>query len=85
MANRLAFQPEWMTRAACRDANPEWFYPKSTLSPEAQQALRICRGCPVAEECFRDAMENNEHLGIRGGKTPRQRKKLRKLKETSHG
>jgi WhiB family redox-sensing transcriptional regulator len=74
-------RPEWMQKAACRDVDPEWFFPKSTLSEGAVNALRTCRSCPVAQQCFIEAMESDEDLGIWGGKTPRQRKKIRKTWE----
>lgn len=38
----------WMIDAACRGTDPEVFY-----DGRAADAIRICRTCPVTEECYR--------------------------------
>jgi hypothetical protein len=47
-------------------------------SDEAWAARRICRDCPVAEACLRDALETKDGFGIRGGLSPKQRTNLKK-------
>jgi WhiB family redox-sensing transcriptional regulator len=37
-----------------------------------------CSGCPVGDECLTYAIETNQHEGIWGGHTPRERVKLRR-------
>lgn len=75
---------EWLTKAACRNARPEIFFPKSTEDEDAAAARRVCRSCPVALECLRDALETGEPHGIRGGQTSRQRKALLKKARRAH-
>jgi WhiB family redox-sensing transcriptional regulator len=40
-----------MSRAACRDADPELFFPPKGKTHLGLQAQIICFGCEVREEC----------------------------------
>jgi hypothetical protein len=40
-----------MSDAACRDADPEMFFPKTPHSRSTQLALAMCAECPVILEC----------------------------------
>ena len=45
-------QMEWRTSAACRDSDPELFFPIGDAGPARRQehrALDVCAGCPVRE------------------------------------
>ncbi len=42
------------------------------------KAKSICAACPVVEGCLGHAMKNNITYGILGGKTPAERKALKK-------
>jgi WhiB family redox-sensing transcriptional regulator len=42
---------EWMSRAGCRDADPELFSPVSGLSASVVVAVALCDGCPVRLWC----------------------------------
>lgn len=68
----------WVRFAACRDADPDTFFPSSDA--EAAEALRICRGCPVQEECLDWALEFRIGYGVWGGTTERDRRRLRRRK-----
>lgn len=66
--------------ASCRVADdPDIFFPEGGRS--AKKAKRICRECPVAEICLRDAMlrEEDKRFGIYGGLTPSERDALGEL------
>jgi WhiB family redox-sensing transcriptional regulator len=39
-------------------------------------AKRICRGCPVRNECLADALDNRIEFGVWGGMTERERRAL---------
>lgn len=70
----LTARPAWMLDAACRDADPEAFFPEkggSTL-----YAKRICADCPVAAQCLDLALTNGERFGIWGGLSERERRRL---------
>jgi len=58
--------------------DPEVFYPQrgdSTAAPKA-----VCRECLVSEECLEFALANGEKFGIWGGRSERERRKLRRLR-----
>lgn len=43
-----------------------------------RQAKAICEECPVREACLDWAVETNQEFGVWGGKTERERAKIRK-------
>lgn len=70
---------DWRSRAACRDQDPELFFPVSELGPGASQvaeAKAVCARCPVRVECLRYAVEGGLDHGIFGGTTPTERRQL---------
>ena len=64
----------WVVFSACRDADPEVFFPVSREETDA--ALAICATCTVQAECLDYALEARERYGIWGGKTEKQRRRL---------
>lgn len=69
----LLGRPDWHADAACRDMDPALFFPgRGEATHEAKEA---CRGCPVAEQCLAAGMR--EHVGVWGGTTERQRRRMR--------
>lgn len=71
----------WMDQAACRDYDPELWFPIGTTGPALQQttaAIGVCEGCPVREQCLDFALEVGADDGIYGGVTPDGRRKLRR-------
>jgi len=72
---------EWRTRAACRSADPEVFFPTAEAGPvyDAQVAVAkaVCAGCPVRVECLDEALMRIPE-GIAGGLTPQERRRLRR-------
>lgn len=64
----------WVTRAACRGADPAIFFPGP--DDDAAEALAVCARCPVRQECLEYALEARERYGIWGGTTERQRRRL---------
>jgi hypothetical protein len=71
---------DWRHRAACRDADPEIFFPVAESGPalDAAQAhaLAYCARCPVRAECLAFALDVLPY-GIAGGMTAEQRRGLR--------
>lgn len=77
---------EWQQRAACRDEDPELFFPVSEMGPGARQvrqAKRICASCPVQAECLAYAQRNGLDFGIFGGATPEERRKTQRRADTT--
>lgn len=72
-------QPEWMARGACIGLPPavrdQVFFPGQGES--VAPAKRICRDCPVRSECLAYALANGEKFGIWGGKSERDRRRIR--------
>ena|SRR3990167_6778890 len=79
----------WMSAAACKGSDPDLFFPES-LSPsivagKQKEAKEICNQCPVEHLCLEYALENyeNERNSIWGGKTDKERRKLRRERRTA--
>lgn len=81
MDNQLEPRSDWEKAAACRGANTNLFYPESMNDEDAWAARKICRACPVARECLKDALERKEPFGIRAGLGPHARTALLKGKK----
>jgi WhiB family redox-sensing transcriptional regulator len=74
-----ARRPDWRDYAACRDADPELFFPEGNIrSARAQvvMAKLFCRGCPVRTTCLRWALASGQEAGIWGGLTEDERRRL---------
>lgn len=70
----------WMDLAACRDVDPELFFPIGTSGPAARQirvAQAVCARCPVASDCLDCAQRMGLGHGVWGGTTPDERQALR--------
>lgn len=64
----------WAVFAACRDQNPDLFFP--TNPEEERAAIRVCNGCAVQVECLEFALEARVRFGIWGGLNEKQRRSL---------
>ena len=72
-------RPDWRDYAACRDADPELFFPDGDIRSaraRVQKAKLICRGCPVRAACLHWALASGQEAGIWGGLTEDQRRRL---------
>ena len=74
LAVPISDERPWLVFGACRDADPDLFFP--TTREETDQALAICASCPVRPECLAYALEAGERFGIWGGLTEKRRRKL---------
>ncbi len=63
----------WQDLAACRDMNPELFFPEADYLID-ETVLSTCHGCPVREECAQWALDTCQEFGIWGGLTEDQRR-----------
>jgi WhiB family redox-sensing transcriptional regulator len=66
----------WMERGACRDEDPELFFPigvQGDGESQARRAVSVCNGCAVREECLRYALDNSQQHGVWGGLTEEER------------
>jgi WhiB family redox-sensing transcriptional regulator len=71
----------WIGRAACRDADPELFFPERGHARQGTTAKQVCAACPVQQPCrdlaVRAASGRNDDHGIFGGTKPHERTALR--------
>jgi len=71
----------WFDLAACRDVDPEIFFPISTSGEavvQIHEARAICARCPVAADCLDWAQRMGLGHGVWGGTTPEERRALRR-------
>lgn len=72
---------EWRDRAACRNSDPDLFFPVGSTGPaleEIRAAKALCARCPVQDRCLAFALETNQDAGIWGGATEEERRELRR-------
>ena len=70
---------DWRSYAACRDVDPDLFFPLGTVGaslPQIEQAKQVCRTCPVSMPCLRWALDNGD-AGVWGGTTDEERRRHR--------
>lgn len=75
--------PNWRDARACRDSDPDLFFPEDPAStPVGRQqrsaAKRVCRPCPVREQCLALAMAERHNDGVWGGLDESERRSLRR-------
>ena len=71
----------WRELAACRDTDPELFFPVGTTGPAIEQiesAKQVCNGCEVREACLEFALESNQDSGVWGGTSEEERRAIRR-------
>jgi WhiB family redox-sensing transcriptional regulator len=56
----------WRARAACKDADPELFFP-DRAGTDISAAQAICAGCPVQAECHEFAEATKQVHGVWAG------------------
>jgi WhiB family redox-sensing transcriptional regulator len=64
-------------RAACRDVDPELFFPIGSGGPawaQMQLAKAVCGRCTVREPCLDWALGTGQQEGVWGGQDPDERR-----------
>jgi len=72
---------DWRELAACRDSEPDLFFPVGTTGAAIEQietAVAICVACTARDECLHYALETNQEAGVWGGFAEDDRRRLRK-------
>lgn len=75
---------EWRRGAACRDTDPDLFFPVGTTGPAIEQiesAKAVCRSCPAQTQCLEYAIDTNQDSGIWGGTSEDERRQIRKRQQ----
>jgi WhiB family redox-sensing transcriptional regulator len=79
-AQRAALEEErrdWWQLAACRESDPELFFPVTARGPgagEIAQAKAVCATCEVRRECLQYALATHQVDGVWGGTTEDERR-----------
>lgn len=71
----------WRERAACRDVDPDLFFPIGTAGltlAQVDEAKAVCGRCPVRERCLQWALAVGPVEGIWGGTTEGERRATRR-------
>jgi WhiB family transcriptional regulator, redox-sensing transcriptional regulator len=72
---------DWRSQSACKDSDPELFFPLSAWGPSLTQlatAKAICARCEVTAECLRFALSSGQEYGVWGGTSEDERKAMRR-------
>ena len=70
---------DWRHQAACRDEDPELFFPIGNTGPalvQIEDAKAVCRSCDVVEDCLRWALESGQDVW--GGLSEDERRALKR-------
>lgn len=70
---------DWRALAACDAFDPELFFPHPGSQTQTLEAKEVCARCPVEDECLDWAMNSGEDYGIWGGKTPGERRHIKRV------
>ncbi|MEY9894421.1 WhiB family redox-sensing transcriptional regulator [Catenulispora sp. MAP12-49] len=70
---------DWQYRAACRGMDEAAFFSPVNERGDArrrreERARQVCLGCPVREPCAAFALTTQQHYGVWGGMTERDRR-----------
>jgi WhiB family redox-sensing transcriptional regulator len=71
---------DWLDLGACRDEDPDLFFPIASAGPGAAQvaaAKAVCGRCAVRETCLRYALDAHQDYGVWGGLSEDERRALR--------
>ena len=62
---------DWRHEAACREVDPELFFPIGNSGPallQIEEARQVCHRCSVMDECLRWAIDSGQDAGVWGGR-----------------
>lgn len=72
---------DWRDHAACRDTDPDLFFPVGSTGPAVEQissAKAVCFDCEAQGPCLEFALATNQEAGVWGGTSEDERRRLRK-------
>lgn len=72
---------DWRHRAACRDEDPELFFPIGTTGPsllQVDEAKAVCRRCDAVDECLTWALDSDQDAGVWGGLSEDERRAVKR-------
>jgi WhiB family transcriptional regulator, redox-sensing transcriptional regulator len=75
-------QDDWRSIGACRQEDPELFFPMAQGQGlvQLQQAKAICARCSVRVQCLEFAVQTVQDHGVWGGMSEEERRNLRRAR-----
>jgi WhiB family redox-sensing transcriptional regulator len=67
---------DWKKDGNCYGVDPKLFFPETGVGVD--ESKQACNGCEVEVKCLEFALEFNEEFGVWGGKSERERRKIRR-------
>jgi WhiB family redox-sensing transcriptional regulator len=74
---------DWRAVAACREADPDLFFPVGTTGAALRQieaAKTVCRSCPSLDACLEFALSTGQDAGIWGATSEEERRAIRRAR-----
>jgi WhiB family redox-sensing transcriptional regulator len=65
---------DWRHHSACRDEDPELFFPEVKHGEPVARPKRICQRCPVSSDCLAWALSTRQEFGVWGGMSSGERR-----------
>ena len=72
---------EWRMLGACRGLDAGIFYPDN--DEDAEIAKQVCEQCHVRQTCLDFALSHREKVGVWGGATERERRRILRQRRRS--
>jgi WhiB family redox-sensing transcriptional regulator len=72
---------DWRHQSACRDEDPELFFPVGNTGPaitQIEEAKKVCMRCSVKEQCLAWALESGQDAGVWGGLSEDERRAMKR-------
>ena len=72
---------DWRHKSACRDEDPELFFPVGNTGPaitQIEEAKKVCNRCIVKDACLAWALESGQDAGVWGGLSEDERRALKR-------
>lgn len=72
---------DWRHEAACREEDPEVFFPVGNTGPalaQIEEAKKICVRCSVKDPCLAWALESGQDAGVWGGLSEDERRAMKR-------
>ena len=72
---------DWRCLAACRDTDPDLFFPVGSTGLALEQiesAKVVCQACAAQPDCLEFALATNQDSGVWGGTSEEERRMLRR-------
>ncbi|MFI0900607.1 WhiB family transcriptional regulator [Streptomyces sp. NPDC020983] len=78
----------WQHQAACRDEDPDLFFPireTGTAALQLEEAKAVCRRCPSRARCLAWALDTGQDAGVWGGLSENERRTLQRRTASTNG